>query len=260
MSRPLFAKSQMKRTNINWMSLGFAVLLMFGCAESKEIVDVKSPSSTETQVQTEDSAIRNSLTQAVVTNLLDRDSLNGWEVSNFGGEGECTVKDGVLTIETGYPLSGVSSTLEDLPNNHYEISLEARRTQGIDFFCGLTFPINDSHCTLIVGGWAGAVVGLSCVDGKDASSNETKSLMNFDDNRWYQIRVSVGDSIKAWIDDDQVVDLPTQGREFSLRGETLICKPLGICTFDTTAEFRNVTMKQLAKGNRGRSQSDNGEE
>lgn len=176
--------------------------------------------------------------------LLAKDSLDGWEVTNFGGEGECSVNEGVLTIEMGYPLSGISSTIEDLPTDNYEISLEAKRNQGIDFFCGLTFPVKDSHCTLIVGGWAGAVVGLSCVDDEDASSNETKTLMKFEKDRWYKIRVKVGESIEAWIDEKKVVDLPTKDRKFSLRAETSLCKPLGICTFETTAEFRNIGLKE----------------
>lgn len=178
--------------------------------------------------------------------LLDKDSLQGWEVSNFGGEGECSVKNGELVIEMGYPLSGVTSTRKDLPIRDYEISLEAKRTQGIDFFCGLTFPVNDSHCTLIVGGWAGAVVGLSCVDEQDAARNETKKIMKFEDDRWYRIRVRVGDAIEAWVDDQQIVDLATVGHEFSVRAETLVSRPLGICTFDTSATFRNIVIRDFS--------------
>ena len=178
--------------------------------------------------------------------LLDDDSLQGWKVSNFGGEGECSVMNGELAVEMGYPLSGVTSTRKDLPIRDYEISLEAKRTQGIDFFCGLTFPVNDSHCTLIVGGWAGAVVGLSCVDEQDAARNETKKIMKFEDDRWYKIRVKVGDSIEAWIDDQQIVDLATAGRKFSVRAETLVSRPLGICTFDTSATYRNIVIRDYS--------------
>lgn len=178
--------------------------------------------------------------------LLDDNSLDGWEIANFGGEGECWVKDGELVVEMGYPLSGVTSTRKDLPTNNYEISLEAKRTQGIDFFCGLTFPVNDSYCTLIVGGWAGAVVGLSCVDEQDAAHNETKKIMNFDDDRWYSIRVKVGDTIEAWIDNEPVVDVATASHRFSLRGDTLVTRPLGICTFDSAASYRNIVVRDLS--------------
>ncbi|MEZ6113002.1 MAG: hypothetical protein R3C99_18620 [Pirellulaceae bacterium] len=60
-----------------------------------------------------------------------------------------------------------------MPKTNYELSLEAKRLDGTDFFCGLTFPVGDTHCSFIVGGWAGGVVGLSSIDGLDASENQT---------------------------------------------------------------------------------------
>ena len=35
----------------------------------------------------------------------------------------------------------------------YELRLEAKRVEGGDFFCGLTFPVGKEYCTLILGGW-----------------------------------------------------------------------------------------------------------
>ena len=55
----------------------------------------------------------------------------------------------------------------------YEVTLEAMRVDGNDFFCGMTFPAGKDPCTLIVGGWGGTVVGLSSINGMDASENET---------------------------------------------------------------------------------------
>ena len=179
--------------------------------------------------------------------LFDGQSLAGWEVTNFGGEGECHAADGVLTIEMGYPLSGVTSDLTDLPKGNYEISLDAKRVDGIDFFCGLTFPVNESHCTLIVGGWAGTVVGLSCIDGQDAARNETRTVRKFELDRWYAIKVQfVDDRIRCWIDDEKLIDISIAGREISVRAETLITRPLGICTFETTAAFRNIELRKLS--------------
>lgn len=151
-----------------------------------------------------------------------------------------------MIVEMGSPMSGMNVVLDDLPTINYEISLEAKRVDGIDFFCGLTFPVADSHCSLIVGGWAGSLVGLSCIDEKDASDNETKSLLTFEDNRWYKVRVLVrSDKIQCWIDDQTVVDLKTTGRKISLRNETLPSRPLGLSTFQTTAAFRNIVLKKL---------------
>lgn len=177
--------------------------------------------------------------------LFDGQTLDGWEVANFGGEGECYAKDSQLFVDMGYPMNGVVSIRDDLPTENYQIAVEAKRLSGVDFFCGLTFPVADSHCTLIVGGWAGAIVGLSCIDEKDASSNETKTLMKFENDRWYKIKIRVTDKIEAWIDDQQVVNIDRQGRKFSLRAETLETRPLGLCTFDTSASYRNIKLQNI---------------
>ncbi len=181
-----------------------------------------------------------------ILSLFDGESLAGWEPTNFGGEGECRVEAGKLIIEPGYPMSGVTSTRSDLPKSNYEISLEVQRTTGIDFFCGLTFPVNDSHCSLILGGWAGTVVGLSNIDDQDASRNETRKLMRFEKHRWYKVKVRVEPQrIQAWIDEEQVVDQDITGRKISLRNETLPSRPLGICNFETTSEFKNIELIEM---------------
>lgn len=60
-----------------------------------------------------------------------------------------------------------------MPVMNYELSLEAMRVDGSDFFCGLTFPVGSNFCSFIVGGWGGGVVGLSSLNSEDASQNET---------------------------------------------------------------------------------------
>jgi len=178
--------------------------------------------------------------------LFDGKTLDGWEVTAFGSEGECGAEDGSLIIGAGYPLSGVNSTRADLPTTNYEISLDVRRTLGSDFFCGLTFPVADSHCTLIVGGWAGPVVGLSCIDDQDASNNETLRLMKFETNRWYKVKVRVEPKrIQTWIDGELIVDQDIEGRKISLRSETLPTRPLGICNYETSSECKNIQLRQL---------------
>lgn len=180
------------------------------------------------------------------TALFDGKSLEGWEVIEFGGEGECAVENGLLSLEAGDPMTGLALEDAKLPKSNYEVSLDARKTDGIDFFCGLTFPVAESHCTLIVGGWGGSTVGLSCIDDKDASSNDTTSLRRFKKNQWYKIRVRVqSDNISAWIDDEQVVDQNTTGKKISLRGDTQLCKPLGICSFMTMADYKNIQIRRF---------------
>jgi len=178
--------------------------------------------------------------------LLDGGTLDFWEEIEFGGEGAIEVEDGVINFEMGDPFTGIASTLEDLPKTNFEVSLEARKIEGVDFFCGLTFPVADSHCTLILGGWGGDVCGLSCIDGKDASTNETSSSLVFEKNKWYQVRVRVEPNrISAWVDDKQIVDADTAGRKISLRGDTSLCEPMGIASFQTQAQYKNIELRKF---------------
>ena len=121
------------------------------------------------------------------------------------------------------------------------------KLEGSDFFCGLTFPVGKSACTLIVGGWGGMVVGLSNVDGADASENETSAGMEFKRDRWYRIRLRVTDEkIEAWIDQEQLVNLETKGKFIGLRhGDINLSLPLGIATYETKAAIRDIRLRRL---------------
>ena len=177
--------------------------------------------------------------------LFDGKTLTGWKVPNFGGEGEVKVKDGAIHIAMGDSMSGVTYTGKP-PRTDFELELEAKRLEGNDFFCTTTFPVGDAPCTLVVGGWGGAVVGLSCVDFYDASDNATTKFMDFKSNQWYKVRIRVTKpKIEAWIDDDKVVDLATAGHRFSIRDECDLCQPLGIATWCTAGAVKNVRIRQI---------------
>jgi hypothetical protein len=176
--------------------------------------------------------------------LFDGKTLTGWKVSDFAGKGEVKVKDGQILLEMGY-MTGITRT-SPVPKINYEISLEAMRVDGSDFFCGLTFPVKDDPCTLIVGGWGGGLVGLSSLDGQDASSNETTKFLSFENKKWYRIRLRVEPRrIQAWIDDDKVVDADISERKVSIRWEVEESKPLGIATWSTAAALRNLRLRKL---------------
>lgn len=178
--------------------------------------------------------------------LFDGKSLGGWKSSEFGGGGELEVEDGKLKIGYAEGCNGVRWTKE-FPKTDYELSLEAMRVDGTDFFCGLTFPVGSSPCSLIVGGWGGSVVGLSSLDGQDAAHNETTRSMTFKQGQWYRIRLKVTDAkIQAWIDDKPVVDVATKDRKISIRIEVERSKPLGICTWCTTGAIRDIKYRRLA--------------
>ena len=177
--------------------------------------------------------------------LFDGESLGDWKSTPFGGEGDVAVVDGALRINAGGSLSGVTFAAE-FPRQRYEIALEARRVEGDDFFCGLTFPVGDDSCTLILGGWGGGVVGLSSIDGSDASENPTSQYHEFERGRWYDVVVRVTpERIECLLDGERIIDQPLEGRRISIRHEVEPSKPLGIATFATTGEAREAVRARL---------------
>lgn len=172
--------------------------------------------------------------------LFDGKSLTGWEITNFGPQGPVSASDGKIVLGMGDGATGITWK-EEFPVENYEVSLEAMKVDGNDFFCGMTFPVGKDPCTLIVGGWGGTVVGLSSINGMDASENETTTLRQFEKNRWYNIRLKVASGkILAWIDDDQVVDFIIGDNMISIRPEVELSKPFGISSWHTTAALRNI--------------------
>ena len=92
--------------------------------------------------------------------LFNGKSLDDWESVDVGGSGEVELEGGLMIINQGENVSGaIYKKAAALPTTNYEITLEAKRMQGVDFFVGLTFPVGDlKHCaTLICGGWGGKI-------------------------------------------------------------------------------------------------------
>jgi hypothetical protein len=182
-----------------------------------------------------------------ITVDFDGKSLTGWEVTNFGPQGPVYVSGGEIILGMGEGCTGISWK-GDFPKVNYEVSLDAKRVEGNDFFCGMTFPVGKDPCTLIVGGWGGTTVGLSSINGLDASDNSTRTLMKFDKNRWYHIRLAVtGNEIEAWIDSLRVVDFSTGKNKLSIRPEVELSKPFGIASWNTTAALRNIRVISYGK-------------
>lgn len=180
--------------------------------------------------------------------LFDGKTLEGWKSTNFGGEGEVKVEKGTVILEMGEPLTGI--TFQDpkkLLKMNYEISLEAMRVKGTDFFCGLTFPIREKdHCSLILGGWGGGVCGISCLDGFDASENETTSFKEFKSDKWYKVRVMVTeDKLQSWLDDEKIVDVNIKDRKIHTRIEVDLSQPFGISAFRTTSALKDIKIRPL---------------
>lgn len=174
--------------------------------------------------------------------LFNGENLDGWEITNFGPQGPVYVSAGRIILGMGDGPTGITWK-GDFPGKDYMITLEAMRQEGNDFFCGMTFPVGKDPCTLIIGGWGGMVVGLSSINGMDASENETMILKQFETGRWYRITLRVTEEkIEAWIDNENVVDFTIGNNTLSIRPEVELSKPFGIASWRTTAALRNIRL------------------
>ncbi len=177
--------------------------------------------------------------------LFDGKTFKKWEIVDFGTKQDVTIKNGEFILAAGNDMNGVLYKGE-LPKSNYEITLDAMRVDGSDFFCGLTFPVKKDFCSLILGGWGGGLCGLSCLDGMDASENNSSTYYEFKNNEWYHVRLRVtDDNIDAWLDKEHLVDVDYSNRLISLRLETELCKPLGFATWRTKAALKNIRLRKL---------------
>lgn len=213
-------------------SVLFCLIFLSGCSERKPS-PVKEP------------VIINEIRDTSM--LFDGKTLEGWEITNFGPQGPVSVSGGEIILGMGDGCTGITWE-KAFPRADYEVSLDAKRVAGNDFFCGITFPVGRNPCTLIVGGWGGGTVGLSSIDGKDAAENETTTIRNFDKNRWYHIRLVVtGEYIKSWIDSVKVVDFKIGNKKLSVRPEVELSRPFGITSWTTTAAIKNIHLERIKK-------------
>lgn len=178
--------------------------------------------------------------------LFDGKTLTGWKDPDFAGGGEVHVENGNLVIEMGEAVSGTTWS-NDVPRMNYELTLDAMKLVGSDFFCGLTFPVGTNCVTLIMGGWGGAVVGISSLDHMDASDNDTTDYVRFENDKWYRVTVTVTQpKIEVWLDSEKLIDVEIEGRRLGMRpGDIELNMPLGLATFQTSSAFRNFKYRKI---------------
>lgn len=211
------------------------------------------------------------------TPLFDGKTLDGWEVPKLEGDKKAEIEDGCMILGRDGLATGVKY-VKPFPKSNYEIEYEAKRVKGYDFFGAITFPVKESHCSFINGGWGGYATGISSINGYDASENETTSYYEFKEKQWYRFRVCVSDDrITVWFypldeendDPDDVasktpdpkaeakkreeiekpkVDLVLEDKEITTRLEVSPYKPLGLTTWNTEGHIRNVKYRELSAG------------
>jgi hypothetical protein len=178
--------------------------------------------------------------------LFDGKTLQGWRETRFSGHGQVRIENETVVLSAGKPMTGITRT-EPFPRSNYEVRFEAARLSGSDFFASLTFPVKDSFCTWVTGGWGGDIIGLSSIDGWDASDNETRNYFDFERGRWYKMRLRVTDDrILAWIDEEPVIQVDIAGRTIGLRfGEIELSAPFGFASYGTTGALRKIEYRVL---------------
>jgi len=223
-----------------FLAAGLAAFILSGCASSDPDCRQLKPFSNQ------------SASPSASRSLFDGKTLTGWKDSGFAGAGESKVEPNfrgqgpVILIEAGQSLSGITFT-NPVPKQSFEITLEALKVQGNDFFVGLTFPVAEAHATLVLGGWGGATTGISSIDGLDASENDTTKFLGYDKDKWFRIRMKVTPAkLETWINDEKIVDQELKDRRISMRfGEIESSVPFGIATYQTTTVVRSVQIKPV---------------
>ncbi|TWT94234.1 family 16 glycoside hydrolase [Neorhodopirellula pilleata] len=185
-----------------------------------------------------------------------RPLIQDWEAASFGGDGAIEFKkikkaddakhdDQLIVFAAGDPLTGIRWT-GPLPRENYELRMQARRVDGFDFFVAVTFPVGQEHCSFVLGGWGGGILGISSINGDDAANNETTQYKDFKNGQWYQVRIRVDEkAIVCWIDDEEWANVERDRNSFDIRIEMDPCLPLGLANFQCTSEIKSVQIRKL---------------
>jgi hypothetical protein len=143
-------------------------------------------------------------------------------------------------------MTGITTARTDLPTTDYELTYEAMRLTGEDFFAAATFPVGKDYITLVNGGWGGFVTGLSSLDGMDASENETTRTIEYKNQTWYRFRVRVtGAVIRCWVDDKEIIAVEHKDKRVSTRIETRASEPLGFAAWKSGGALRAIAVRPL---------------
>lgn len=178
-----------------------------------------------------------------------------WSKCEFGGDGPIKISQPqfasaigdkpAIRLEAGDPMTAVYWSGQS-PRDNFRWSFEAKRVSGFDFFAAATFPIADGQATFVPGGWGGGITGLSNIDGKDASNNETSQYVAIESDRWYRIDIQVTTaSVQCFLDGKKLIDVARAGKTFEIRDEMDLCLPFGIAAYQSDSLIRNIRLVTL---------------
>jgi hypothetical protein len=162
-------------------------------------------------------------------------------------------KAGVLLLGPGEPFAVVRyEGTKPLLVDEYEISWEAMRVEGNDFFAALTFPVGSKEkcATFVTGGWGGWTTGVSSIQHQFANENETTGSMEFVSGRWYEFTLQVNTGcLRALIDGKEQFKVGLKGKAIDMHpSEIKKSMPLGFASYSTGGAVRNVRIRSLRPG------------
>ena len=180
--------------------------------------------------------------------IFNKINLQDWQIiktESFVHHGKITVKNGHLCLRAGQPGTGIRY-LKPIPRTNYELLIEARREEGFDFFCGLTFPVGSNYCTFVAGGWDGDITGLSNINRRSAADNETTTSISYETGRWYTFLIRVTPKqISVHVDDQQIINADIRHSEIGIRPTMQPLIPLGLSSWYTQAGVRNLRIRSI---------------
>jgi len=186
--------------------------------------------------------------------LLGKELGGHWKEAEMLHSGGVQQETDGYTLKAGSPMTGIvfpTWEKDGLPLTSYRLTYEAMRVSGKDFFGSVTFPVGavENCVTFVLGGWGGSQVGISSIDGMDATMNATGSVQRFEDGKWYRIRIEVTpETLSVWLDDRSLAKADISRAQLSLRsGEIDRCVPFGFATYGTEGRIRNCVVERLGK-------------
>jgi hypothetical protein len=183
-------------------------------------------------------------------NLFDERYRSQWEIIDVakgrGHGGKSSVKDGRALL-SGLKNRITGRWVGKFPTMDYEVVFEVARTAGLRFPY-VVFAVGDSHGVWFMAGRDGTYAGLSTVDGKgyDQKGNPTYRRVRYAAKRWYKARLRVaGGKVEAWVDDEQVIDLPDAERRVQKDAFGVTLKPFTISVHEAVNVIRNLRLHSL---------------
>lgn len=162
-------------------------------------------------------------------------------------------KAGVLVLGMGSPITVVKyEGARPIPVDNYEVSWEAMKLEGSDFFSALTFPVGnlETCVTFVNGGWGGYVTGITAINGMNASENGSTGSYTFEKGRWYRFSVQVSTvALRGFCNGKELFHIGIKDTQLGMHpSEIRKCMPLGFAAYQTSGAVRHIRIRRLAPG------------